>query len=152
MLVFCDVERISFQTIFYNLLLGKFWQNGMYLETMNIFHFVWKGIQIWQFMSIKEILLWFSKYENLDLFKFFVIEVIWINLWLVDYCLIEKWLHLPKYPPRNYENYLPIRYFYLCSEPSNCTNLNKTCNIDLKVQYLYFKNASYHFPSNELNL
>ena len=137
MLVFCNVERISFQTLFYNLLSDKIWQNGMYLETMNIFHFVRKWIQIWRFKSIKEISLWFLKYENLDLFKFFDIEVIWINLRLVEYYLLGKWMHLPKYPPKNYENYLLIRYLYLCSELSNCTNVNKTCNIDSKVQYLY---------------
>ena len=112
------------------------------------FQFVRKGIQIWQFMSIKEILLWILKYENLDLFKFFVIEVIWINLWLVDYYLIRKW-HLPKYPPKYYENYLPIRYFYLCNEASNCTNLNKTCNIDLQGQYLYSK--MHHTVFHQMN-
>ena len=39
----------------------------------------------------------------------------------------------------NYENNLLVRYFYLCSEPSNCTNVNKhatfiqKCNICIMI-------------------
>ena len=100
-------------------------------------------------MSIQQIIQKSRKYENLDLFQFIVNEIIWIYLRSVGYFLI---VHLQKCPHKDYENYLLVRYFYLCSEPSYCTNVNKTCNIDSKLQYLYSKNASYHFPSNELKL
>ena len=73
------------------------------------------------------------KYENLDHFRIFVDRAICIFLQSVEYYLIANWLHLPKYPHKGYENYLVVRYFYLCSELSNCTNVYKTCNIDSKV-------------------
>ena len=84
-------------------------------------------------MSIKEISKQFLKYENLILFQIIVNEAIWIFLRSAEYYLIANWLHLPKYPHKGYENYLVVRYFYLCSELSNCTNVYKTCNIDSKV-------------------
>ena len=89
------------------------------------------------------------EYENQDLFQIFVNKAIWIFPRSVEYYLIANWLHLPKYPYKDNENYLLVRYFYLCSKLSNCTNVNKTCNIDSKVQQLYSKNASYHIPSNK---
>ena len=99
----------------------------------------------------KKISQWFLKYENLDLFQIFVNETIWIYLQSVEYYLITNWLHLSKYPYQNYKKYLLVRYFNLCSGLFNCTNVNKTSNIDSKVPTLYSKNASYHFPSNIMN-
>ena len=45
-----------------------------------------------------------------------------------------------------------VRYLNLCSEPLKCTNVNKTCNIDSKVQFGNTKDASHHCPSNKSNL
>ena len=102
-------------------------------------------------MIKREIYQQFLKYENVDHFRIFVDGAICIFLQSVEYYLIANWLHFPKCPHKDYANYLLASYFYLCSEPSNCTNVNKTCYIDSKVQYSYSKNASYYFPSNKLN-
>ena len=84
-------------------------------------------------MFKREIFPKLFKYENLDHFQIFVDRAISIFIQSVEYYLIANWLHLPKYQNKYYENYLLVRYFYLCSEHSNCTNVNKICNIDSKV-------------------
>ena len=45
-----------------------------------------------------------------------------------------------------------VRYLYLHSDSSHCTNVNEIFNIEPKAQYLCSENELYQFPSNQWNL
>ena len=69
----------------------------------------------------------FHTYQNIHSFWIHAIQSNFISL------NISKHYHL------NLDNHLLASYFYLQSEPSHCTNVNKIFNIESKVQYLQAK-------------